>query len=305
MDTKHITPMDALGDAAVAAPTDAAGTPTDAAPTPPAPAVPTNEELLDAFMTTRHLLDIAHHQRIAKEGPGGDPTRGIGRALSLLKLKDNISTREMAEVLGIRVSSLNETIARMEAEGLVVRTPSPSDGRVMLIALTEKGREKELPNHAMPDVIFDDFSDDERTSLSAGLNHMARSLEAELGEDAAQVLRRGREKRARIFAGEHGGPEVPGPFGPDGPHERGPHGGSDGQHGGPEGPHGGPDGPHGHGPHGDGPHGHGPHGHGKTRGNGGPRMRRTTREHDGLEGSRGHGPHGHSGGHGYGRHGRH
>ena len=42
-----------------------------------------------------------------------DTTRGQGRILAALKLKDGIATRELAYVLSIRVPLLNEALSRL------------------------------------------------------------------------------------------------------------------------------------------------------------------------------------------------
>ena len=69
-----------------------------------------------------------------------DTTRGQGRILAALKLKDGIATRELAYVLGIRVPSLNEALSKLENAGHIVREPDPRDRRVQLITLTDSGR---------------------------------------------------------------------------------------------------------------------------------------------------------------------
>jgi DNA-binding MarR family transcriptional regulator len=45
-------------------------------------------------------------------------------------------------------STINKSVRRLESAGLVRREPSPKDGRVTLVFLTEKGREVETATKA-------------------------------------------------------------------------------------------------------------------------------------------------------------
>ena len=180
------------------------------------------------------------HQRMAKGGPMSDPTRGRGRILALLKLKDGIATREMAQILGIRVSSLNEVLAKMEKDGYIERVQSEQDKRVMLVSLTEKGREEEQPQSRFHDRMLAGFADEELEAFDALLDKVIANLEAELGDDAQSLLEENRKRRKEFFErfGEPGFGPGPGGPGPDG---HGPGGPGCKRHGGPGG-HGG----HGH-----------------------------------------------------------
>ena len=180
------------------------------------------DELFEKYMNVRRMMGAMRHKRMADEGPMADETRGRGRVLALLRLRDGISTREMAEVLGIRVSSLNETLARMEADGIVVRRQSDEDRRVMLVDLTEEGRAIKTPSHDLPELLFSDFTDEEMDAFGGYLDRMAAKLEDELGMDAAAVKEDMRKRRAFF---EHGGPgKGEGPRGHHGPHGHGGHG---------------------------------------------------------------------------------
>lgn len=67
------------------------------------------------------------------------PTGGQGRVLKLLRLKPEMSQREMAEILGIRPQSLGETLSKLEAAGYVEREPMENDRRSLVVRLTESG----------------------------------------------------------------------------------------------------------------------------------------------------------------------
>ena len=163
------------------------------------------DELFDKYMNVRRVMGALRHKRMEDNGPLADETRGRGRVLALLRLRDGISTREMAEVLGIRVSSLNETLARMEADGIVSRRQSDEDRRVMLVDLTEAGRAIHTPSHDMPKVLFGDFSDEDIEAFGGYLDRMTASLEKELGVDSATAIKEDIARRKAFF--EHGRPD--------------------------------------------------------------------------------------------------
>ena len=68
-----------------------------------------------------------------------------GQELILMQLwdTDGLSQKELREIERLDHSTINKSVRRLEAAGLVRREPSPEDGRVTLVFLTEKGRELE------------------------------------------------------------------------------------------------------------------------------------------------------------------
>ena len=81
----------------------------------------------------------------AQSGPFADPTRGQGRILAMLKIQPEIATKDLAYLLGIRQQSLNELLNKLEKNSYVERRPSEKDRRVMVVHLTEKGKEAQEP----------------------------------------------------------------------------------------------------------------------------------------------------------------
>jgi DNA-binding MarR family transcriptional regulator len=135
-----------------------------------------------------------------------DPTRGRGRIIAMLKIKDGLSAKELSHVLGIRVSSLNETLSKMEKDGLIVREPSEADKRVLLIYLTDEGREVEVGESEELDILAG-FSDDEIDQLSKFISRMVSNAESGLDKDVVKDLREEWEARERLFS------SMGGPFG--------------------------------------------------------------------------------------------
>ena len=81
----------------------------------------------------------------AESGRFADSTRGPGRILAMLKIQPEIATKDLAYLLGIRQQSLNELLKKLEKNSYVERRPSEKDRRVMVVHLTEKGKEAQEP----------------------------------------------------------------------------------------------------------------------------------------------------------------
>lgn len=155
-------------------------------------------ELFDKYMLIRQMVEAVRNKNTSKLGPLGDTTRGRGRVLALLKQKDGVSTKEMATVMGIRVSSLNEVLGKMEKDGYVERSASPDDRRVMLVWLTDKGKAVELPDQKMPEIIFGKLNQGAQNQLCMYFEQMISSLQNELGEEG-DAAKEAREQRNEFF----------------------------------------------------------------------------------------------------------
>jgi DNA-binding MarR family transcriptional regulator len=111
-----------------------------------------------------------------------DPHRGQGRVLVILKMKPEISQRELTYLLGTSKQSLAETLAKLEKSGFITRETSGNDKRVMIIRLTDEGKNAaesiDIENETgVTDKIFDCLSDDELTALSAYLDRIIKRYE--------------------------------------------------------------------------------------------------------------------------------
>lgn len=67
--------------------------------------------------------------------------RGNVRLLKTIKENPDISVKECANLLDIRVSSLNERLSRLIDQKLVVREPLESDKRVNGLTITQTGED--------------------------------------------------------------------------------------------------------------------------------------------------------------------
>lgn len=120
-----------------------------------------------------HMLS---HKNVS---PLQDTSRGQGRILAMLRLKSKITAKDLSYILGIRQQSLNETLQKLEKEGYIVRTPSPKDRRVMLISLTEKGKEIKPVQHDCLDVL-DEFSNEELKQFASYIDRLRKACDQQI-----------------------------------------------------------------------------------------------------------------------------
>lgn len=142
-----------------------------------------NTDLYDKLAKLQWLLQRQHLKSHAAVGPMADTSRGQGRILAFLRMKDGISTKDLSYMLDIRVSSLNELLAKLEKAEYITRTPSETDKRIMLIHLTQKGQEEEGQEIGGSN-IFSRLSPEEQAAFGEYLARVIETLEEELGTDA-------------------------------------------------------------------------------------------------------------------------
>lgn len=137
-------------------------------------------ELYEKLSRLQWLMQRQHTRHHAQRGPTGDPSRGQGRVLAMLRMQPEISTKDLSYLLGIRQQSLNELLGKLERAGYVTRTPSEADRRVMMVVLTDKGQEAQSEE---PDLsgIFGCLSVEENRAFGEYLDRIIAALEAELG----------------------------------------------------------------------------------------------------------------------------
>jgi DNA-binding MarR family transcriptional regulator len=81
------------------------------------------------------------NRRLRQTRPVGDLTHSQISALQSLDLGGALTPRELAEAERVRPPTLTRIVSRLEELGLVARTPHPSDGRQVILALSPAGRE--------------------------------------------------------------------------------------------------------------------------------------------------------------------
>ena len=157
-----------------------------------------NNELYEKMAQIQWLM---HKQQIRGwtiGGPMADTTRGQGRILAVLKLRDGVSTKDLSYLLGVRISSLNELLAKLERNGYVIREPSEYDKRVMLVKLTEKGKSEQQTGQSDYGDIFSCLSDDEQQVFGNFLDRIIDALHTKLGDYEEEVFEKMEEFRERL-----------------------------------------------------------------------------------------------------------
>ncbi len=105
-----------------------------------------------------------------------------GAVLGRLDREGAQSTSKLAELERVRPPSMGQTVADLEAQGLIERSPDPSDGRRFLIELTESGRAELYEDRGrregwLAEAIEESFTAEERETLDEAVRLMARLAE--------------------------------------------------------------------------------------------------------------------------------
>ncbi|MEU4768723.1 MarR family transcriptional regulator [Actinosynnema sp. NPDC023794] len=91
-----------------------------------------------------------------------------------------LTPTELMRASMVTSGAVTQRLDRLEARGLVVRTPHERDGRGVVVALTDAGRDlidRTLPDHlATENRLLGGLSHPERTALADSLKHLLESL---------------------------------------------------------------------------------------------------------------------------------
>lgn len=103
-----------------------------------------------------------------------------GRILYILWQEDNIPIIELSHKTGLAKTTLTSMLDRMEAAGLVMRVPSPSDRRQIHIVLTDNaralsGRYDEI-SEQMNEVYYHGFTEEEVRVFETTLRRVLKNL---------------------------------------------------------------------------------------------------------------------------------
>ncbi|MDR2449310.1 MAG: MarR family transcriptional regulator [Prevotellaceae bacterium] len=151
--------------------------------------------------------------------------RGQGRVLSILKMKPEISQKELTYLLGVSKQSLAELLAKLEKSGYITRTPSDEDKRAVTVKLTDKGKTASPPDKDSDatdtETIPDCLNDAELVTFSEYLGRIIKRYEEQFPDEDYDE----RRKYVEEFMSLHGHGHGFGAFGGRGgrPHNRGAH----------------------------------------------------------------------------------
>src|ERR1700761_9660642 len=116
----------------------------------------------EAFRLAKHALGHASIGVFARHGV----YEGQQFVLRLLWRQDGLTPGQIARQLGLATPTVTRAATRMEAAGLLRREPHPTDGRLVRLVLTGRGRELErviVPEmRALAEQALAGFSTEER-----------------------------------------------------------------------------------------------------------------------------------------------
>ena len=129
--------------------------------------------------------------------------------LSILKLKPEISQKELTYLLDMSKQGLTELLNKLEKKGYIKREPVEEDRRSFNIKLTEEGAAVAGEMDDMPldlDKVFDRLSDEELAKLYEYLKRIIESLEDQLPGDDYDLRKQMMERfMEHYLQGKHEG----------------------------------------------------------------------------------------------------
>lgn len=140
-------------------------------------------------------------------GRAYNPHRGQGRVLAILKMKPEISQKELTYLLGVSKQSIAEFLVKLERNGYITREPSAEDKRVMNIKLTEEGMkaaEDVDDNTSETETILDCLNDEELIVFSEYLARIIKRYEQQFPHEDFEQRRKLMEDFMSHFGHEHG-----------------------------------------------------------------------------------------------------
>ncbi len=118
-------------------------------------------------------------RRLRQTSVVGDMTLSQASVLSLLEREGPATPGVLATKEHISPQSMGAIVISLEALGLVSRTPDPTDGRCLVVSLTEAGRQvvhgaRRQREERLARALADNFTDEEQQVLIAALPLLER-----------------------------------------------------------------------------------------------------------------------------------
>ncbi|MGE0786305.1 MAG: MarR family winged helix-turn-helix transcriptional regulator [Sandaracinaceae bacterium] len=129
----------------------------------------------------RHVLG-GLKRRVRSEAGGDELSMAEHAVLKRLIHDGPATTATLARAEWVRPQSMGATLAQLESEGLVARAPDASDGRCLVVSITEEGRSMFLAGLAARESWLarrlDDLSPDEQRQLRDAIEVLRRIVES-------------------------------------------------------------------------------------------------------------------------------
>lgn len=108
----------------------------------------------------------------------GDMSPTTAAVLSRLDRLGPTRLTELARTSGVTQPAMSQLVTRLDHDGLAARAPSPEDGRVVLVTLTDRGRDRletrRAERRAALAEILHDVPADDRRAVAAALPALDR-----------------------------------------------------------------------------------------------------------------------------------
>ena len=131
-----------------------------------------NEKLYHKLNLINQMIE---HKSKMNQNQINNLSRGQGRILAILQAKDGFSSKDLAILLDVSVSSVNYLLNKLEKAGFIIKVPSREDKRILIINLTEKGKNYEIKPSVSYD-IFDCLDDDQKQDMNDYFNKVIYEL---------------------------------------------------------------------------------------------------------------------------------
>lgn len=148
------------------------------------------KEVVEQFMHLQMLLHRYQIHNFMSFGPWGSPHRGQGRVLAILKMKPEISQKELTYLLNMSKQSLAELLNKLEKNGYIKRETSEEDRRSFNVKLTEAGAAiaGEMDD-TPPDlkILFDCLNEEELAKFNEYLKRIIERFEEQFSGDEEDI----------------------------------------------------------------------------------------------------------------------
>lgn len=139
-------------------------------------------EISDSAIRTARDLRVMFsrmRRRIREVAQDADLTPSQESALTLVSKHGAATASALAAAEGVRPQSMAATLAALDQQGLIRRSPDPTDGRRQLVTLTEAGQARVEGNRQARDewlarALQDRYTEDERRTLLTAIELLDR-----------------------------------------------------------------------------------------------------------------------------------
>ena len=100
----------------------------------------TTSSATDVDLAARLRLAVIRTARRLRQEAGTDLSPSLTAALATIERHGPLSPSGLAEIERVRRPTATRMVARLEEEGLVLRTTDPADGRVSVVTISAAGR---------------------------------------------------------------------------------------------------------------------------------------------------------------------